>query len=162
MKKLLYLLLALPLAFFATSCNDDDNLPDVDVTFTFDNAVVKDGVVYVNQDSTLSITNIQTKSVGSDKAALIANIRYFWNGFPAPGLTWSNFPIEIPMPQMPLVSEGYNVLGMNASILQVDKSMAFTYFRIPIATVADESSFPDGLTPGEATYTFTTAQKKTE
>lgn len=160
MKKLIYLLLALPLAFFATSCSDDDSLPNVDVTFTFDNAAVKDGVVYVNQADTLLITNIETKAVNSDKAATIANVRYFWNYIPAPGLTWSNLPIEIPMAEMPLVKSGNNVLGMDATILEVDKSIAYSYFRIPIATVADDASFPDGMQPGTVTYTITTEQSK--
>lgn len=160
MKKLIYLLLALPLAFLATSCSDDDNLPDVNVTFTFDNAAVKDGVVYVNEADTLLITNIETKAVNSDKAATIANVRYFWNYIPAPGLTWSNLPIEIPMAKMPLVENGYNVLGMDATILEVDKSIAYSYFRIPIAAVAEGESFPDGLQPGTATFTITTAQDK--
>lgn len=160
MKKLIYLLFALPLAFFATSCSDDDSLPNVNVTFTFDNAVVNDGIVYVNQADTLLISNIETKAVDSDKAALIANVRYFWNYIPAPGLTWSSFPIEIPMQDMPLVEKGYNVLGMDATILETDKSMAYSYFKIPIATVADDDSFPGGAQPGTVTYTITTEQKK--
>ena len=46
-KYLLSILAALPMVFAFSACSDDDNdLPDVDFDFTFENAVVSDGTVY--------------------------------------------------------------------------------------------------------------------
>ena len=162
MKKLLYLLLALPFAFMAASCSDDDkDLPDVNVTMTFDNAAEKDGIIYVAESDTLKITNIVTKAVDSNNNAAITNVAYYWNYYPAPGLTWSNLPINIPMKEMPLVESGYNVLGMDATVLEVDKSIAYCYIRVPIKAVKSAEEFPDGLQPGTAVYTIRIGQSKT-
>lgn len=156
MKKLLYLLLVIPFAMMVSSCSDDNDLPNVDVTMSFDNAVVKDGTVYVIQDSVFSITGLTTKSVDSNKQSAIVNVRYFWNGIPAPGLTWSNFPMEIDMAQMPQPESGNNILGLDATLLETDKSISYCSIRIPIKAVEDEAALPDGSSLGEATLTFVT------
>lgn len=156
MKKLIYLLLVLPFAMMISSCSSDNDLPNVDITMSFDNAVVKDGVVYVVADQTLSVTGLTTKAVDSNKQSAIVNARYFWNGIPAPGLTWSGFPMEINMAEMPLVESGNNILGLNATLLEVDKTMSYCTLNIPIKTVASAEDLPDGQAPGEASLTFTT------
>ena len=158
MKKLLYLLLVLPFAMMVSSCSNDNDLPNVDITMSFDKAAVKDGAVYVIQDAVFSITGITTKAVDSNQQSAIANVRYFWNGLPAPGLTWSSFPMEIDMAQMPQVEKGANILGLRATLLETDKSMAFTAFNVPIVAVESEEDLPDGLTLGQASISFTSSQ----
>ncbi|MDE5840997.1 MAG: hypothetical protein K2H49_08755, partial [Muribaculaceae bacterium] len=81
MKKLLYLLLVLPFTMMFSSCSNDNDLPNVEITMSFDNAAVSDGTVYVVQDSVFSITGISTKALDSNQQAAIANVRYFWNGY---------------------------------------------------------------------------------
>ena len=157
MKKLLYLLLVIPFAMMVASCSDDKDLPNVDITMSFDNAVVKDGIVYVEQDAVFSITGLTTKAVDSNQQSAIANVRYFWNGIPAPGLTWSNFPMEINMAEMPEPASGKNILGLDATLLETDKSMSYCSLSIPIKSVKLED-MPDGQQPGEATLTFTTSR----
>ena len=158
MKKLIYLLLVLPFAMMISSCSSDKDLPNVEITMSFDNAAVKEGAVYVLADETFSITGITTKAVDSNKQSALVNAKYFWNGIPAPGLTWSGFPMEINMAEMPNVEEGANILGIQATLLEVDKSMAFANLRVPIKTVASVEDLPEGLELGEATFTFTTSQ----
>lgn len=158
MKKLLYLLLVLPFTMMISSCSSDNDLPNVDITMSFDNAVVKEGVVYVVADQTLSVTGLTTKAVDSNQQSAIVNVRYFWNGIPAPGLTWSGFPMEINMAEMPLVESGNNVLGLNATLLETNKSMSYCTLNIPIKTVAADTDLPDGLAPGECSLTITTAR----
>ena len=153
MKKLLYLLLVLPFAMMISSCSSDKDLPNVDITLTFDNAAVKDGAVYVIQDSVFSMTGITVKAVDTKQQAAIANIRYFWNGIPAPGLTWSPLPMEIDMAQMPQPENGENILGLRATLLETDKSIAYTALNIPIIAVENEEALPDGVTIGEASFT---------
>ena len=153
MKKLLYLLLVLPFAMMISSCSSDNDLPNVNVSMTFDNAAEKDGSIYVVQDSVFSITGLTTKAVDSNKQSAIVNVKYFWNGLPAPDLTWSGFPMEIK-----LAEEGRNVLSLQATLLEVDKSMAFATINVPIVAVDKVENLPAGLTLGEATFTVTTAQ----
>ena len=158
MKKLFYLLLVIPFAMMISSCSSDKDLPNVDITMSFDNAAVKDGTVYVLQDGVFSITSLTTKAVDSSQQSAIVNVRYYWNGIPAPGLTWSSFPMEINMADMPLVKNGANILGLNATLLETDKSMANTLIDVPIVAVENEEALPDGLTLGEASLTFTSSQ----
>ncbi|MDE7346961.1 MAG: hypothetical protein K2N48_09530 [Muribaculaceae bacterium] len=158
MKKLLYLLLVLPFTMMISSCSSDKDLPNVDITMSFDNAAVKDGKVYVLAEDVFSITGLTTKSVDSNQQSAIANVYYFWNGIPAPGLTWSNFPMEINMADMPLVENGANALGLKATILETDKSIAYAVFDIPVVAVENEESLPDGVQLGECQFTLRTAQ----
>ncbi len=158
MKKLLYLLLVIPFAMMVSSCSNDNDLPNVDITMTFDNAVVKDGTVYVVQDSVFSITSLTTKAVDSNQQSAIVNVRYFWNGYPAPNLTWSNFPMEIDMAQMIQPESGNNILGLDATLLETDKSISYSTSRIPSKAVEKVEDLPDGVQPGEATLTFTSAR----
>lgn len=64
MKKLFYLMmLALPMIFVA--CDDDDNLPRVDITVDFDNVANVDGVLYIVKGDSLivnsiNVTNLET------------------------------------------------------------------------------------------------------
>lgn len=159
MKKLLYLLLVLPFAIGLASCSDND-LPEVNVNMTFNNVVAEDGVIYAVKDSVISIDNITTRAVDSDKDAAITNILYFWNSIPAPGLTWSSLPILIPLKNMPLVPSGNNMLGMKATILEVDKSIATCYITVPIKTVDKVEDLPGGQAPGIATYTIRIRESK--
>lgn len=154
MKKLLYLLLVLPFAMMISSCSSDKDLPNVDITMSFDNAAVKDGIVYVLADQEFSITGITTKAVASNQQSAIANMRYFWNGIPAPQLTWSDLPIVINMAEMPQPEDGENILGLRATLLETDKSIAYTAINVPIKSVASVEDLPAGLTLGEASLIF--------
>ncbi len=158
MKKILYLLLVLPFAMMISSCSSDNDLPNVNVTMTFDNAAVDGNTLYVLQDSVFSLTGISTQTVGSDKSSTIANIKYFWNGFPAPSLTWSPLPMEINMANMPVSESGKCQLGLDATLLEVDKSIAYCTLIVPIQAVASVDDLPNGVTLGTATYTFTSSQ----
>lgn len=154
MKKLLYLLLIVPFAMMISSCSSDKDIPDVNVTIGFDNAAISDGVVYVLADSTFQVTGITTKSVDSNNASALVNIDYYWNYMPAPGLTWSSMPLNINMAEMPVVENGANVLGMDATLLETDKSIAYCTLRIPIKAVDTEADVPSGQTLGQCSMTL--------
>ena len=153
MKKLFYLLLVIPFAMMISSCTSDKDLPNVNVSMTFENAASDGTAIYVVADETFSITGLTTKAVDSNKQSAIVNVKYFWNGVPAPDLTWSGFPMEINLPEA-----GRNVLSLQATLLEVDKSMAYTTINVPIVAVGSEEDLPAGLTLGDASFTLTTAQ----
>lgn len=160
MKKLLYLLLVLPFAMMMASCSDDDDLPNVTVTMDFGNAVVQDGTIYVAQADTLLLNNIVTKAVDSNQSATLANVRYFWNYVPAPYLTWSPLPMEIPIAQMPLSESGNNLLQLDATLLETDKSIAYCNIAVPIRVVATAEDLPAGTTPGDVQLVLNIGQSK--
>ncbi len=136
-----------------SSCSDDKDLPNVDITISFDNAVVDDGIVYAVQDDAFSITGITTKSVDSSNQSAIANVRYFWNGLPAPGLTFGQYPLEINVDEA-----GNNILGLDATLLETDKSLSYCSLRVPIKVVESADDLPNGAQLGEASLTFTTSR----
>lgn len=150
MKKLFYLLLLLPFAFGVSSCNDDDDLPNVNITMNFSNVVAEDGVLYVAETDTIYFDSIETKAIDSNQSATLTNILYFWNYVPAPSLTWGAFPLAIPVAKMPLSESGNNVLGMDATLLETDKSISYANFRIPVKVVATQADLPNGAIPGKA------------
>lgn len=160
MKKLLYLLLLLPFAFTMASCSDDDDLPNVTVTMDFSNAAQQDGYLYVAKTDTLYLDGITTRAVDSSQSATLVNARYFWNYMPAPTLTWSNFPLEIPVAYMPLTESGNNVLGLDATLLETDKSIAYTSIEVPIKVVETVEDFPAGLTPGNVQLVMQIGQSR--
>lgn len=162
MRKLLYLLLVLPFALAFTSCHDDDDLPNVTVTMNFGNAAVKDNVLYVAETDTLTLNSIETRAIDGTKSATLANVRYFWNGIPAPYLTWSNFPLEIPVADMPLVEDGLNYLNLSATLLEIDKSIAYSTINVPIAVVPTVGDIPDGLVPGDVQLVMQIGQSRNQ
>ncbi|MCM1491318.1 MAG: hypothetical protein NC095_10920 [Muribaculum sp.] len=158
MKKLLYLLLVLPFAMIMASCNDDDDLPNVTVTMDFGNAAAQDGTLYVVQTDTLMLNNIVTKAIDSNQSAVLANVRYYWNYVPAPYLTWSPLPMEIPIAQMPLTESGNNLLQMDATLLETDKSIGYTNIAVPIKVVPTIDEMP--AAPGDVQLVLTIGQSK--
>ena len=158
MKKLFYLLLVIPFAMMVSSCSNENDLPNVKITMSFDNAAVEDGTVYVLEGETFSITGISTKAVDTNQQSAIANVRYFWNGYPAPEWTWSEMPIEINMAEMPQPESRKNLIGIEATLLETDKSMSYCSLRIPVVAVDAVEDLPDGLVLGETSITFTTAR----
>lgn len=162
MKKLLYLLFILPFALAVTSCNDDDNLPNVTVTMDFSNAATVDGTLYVAQTDTLMLNSIVTKAVDSNQSAVLTNMKYYWNYIPAPSLTWSNFPLEIPIADMPLRESGNNLLQMDATLLETDKSIAYANIVVPVKVVPTVEEMPDGLQPGDVQLVLHIGQSRTE
>ena len=66
MKKLFYLMmLALPMIFVA--CDDDDNLPRVDITVDFDNVANVDGELYIVKGDSLIVNSINVTNLEAGK-----------------------------------------------------------------------------------------------
>ncbi|WP_303744271.1 hypothetical protein, partial [uncultured Muribaculum sp.] len=65
MKKLFYLLFALPLLLI--SCDDDNKLPDIQMNVEISGATKSDGVLYIVQGETLTIDKITVSSTSATK-----------------------------------------------------------------------------------------------
>jgi len=141
MKKLFYLLLLMPLAFFA-ACNDDDNLPEVDFTISMSNVTYIDKAYYAVKGDTVKVNGVSVKSIENGKAATITGVRYYLDYLPImtdPILA----PFSTSFLTKDLPARTYN-FGVTATILQVDKSICNAAVNIPLKIVESKEKLPDG------------------
>lgn len=141
MKRLIYCLLALPMLFMASSCSNDDDLPEVSFKISFSGMTYVDGTFYVVQGTDFSIDGITVTPADGTKEAAIGAVTYGWDYMdvgtviePPFGSTFTTEALE----------PGNHVLQMEASILQVDKALAIGYFTYPVKIVASADDIPAG------------------
>lgn len=149
------MMLLLPFGFAATSCDDDDDLPDVDVTMAYDNVVLEGNELYVVKGDTLKVMGITCK--GNDgKQATVTNVTYAIDGFPM----WRPFfaPYGVGIVTDDLTAGKY-VLNVSMNILQVDKTVAAGVTNQTFNVVEAATDLPDGLEPGAASVTVRMAAK---
>ncbi|MDE6090194.1 MAG: hypothetical protein K2G41_05785 [Duncaniella sp.] len=142
MKRIFYLLLMLPLLGFMASCDDDKDLPQVTLSVDYTGGSEVDGVIQVTQGDTLNITALRAVPVEGTKAATLGVVEYFFDGIPQGRTAISPYPISINTTDLEL---GKHYLGVNATVLQVDKEVGFAVAQFTINVVANEN--PDQ--PGE-------------
>lgn len=149
MKKLLYLLLLLPLGFF-TSCSDDDDMPTVDITVNIDNAVDANGKVYIVAGEDLTVSGIDVASLNG-KAAGISGVNYFLDHVGYDYTIVQPFGTTIDAAYLP---EGNHLLTLSFDVLQVDKSIAYAQLSTVVTVVASADDLPDGAVPGQVALTY--------
>lgn len=139
MKRILYLLLVLPLLGLVSSCSDDKDLPQVSLSIDYTGATEADGSLYVVQGDTLNITALRAIPAEGTKTATLGVVAYFWDGIPQGRTALSPFPISINTTDMEI---GKHYLGVNATVLQVDKEVGFAIAQFPVTVVASQSDMP--------------------
>lgn len=139
MKKLIYLLFVLPLLGIAVSCDDND-LPDVNISFDYTNGTVVNNMVYVVQPDTLYIDAINVTPVNSSKQAIVvAPVNYWLDGYPCGLSNVQPFAFAIPTDQL---SIGQHTLTVNMHIAQEGAALASMVGSIKINVVADSTDIP--------------------
>lgn len=176
MKKLFYLLLMLPFAFFA-SCNDDDDLPQVDLTLTLSGVTQYDNAFYAVQgddvatgtevataddesgadsgestesDNVITIDGLTATSLTNQNAA-VSNVFFFLDGRGLVPAFDEPYYCKIPTANLEV---GTHVINVTANVLQVDKSIANAALNYPLVVVASADDLPDGA-PAIGTYSVT-------
>lgn len=152
MKKLFYLLFLLPLAFFA-SCDDDDDVAQVDLEVTVSGVTKVNNAFYTVSGNTVVIDGLTAKSL-TDKTATVTGVRYYLDKIPI----WASyedgkFSFDFSTENIPA---GSHVINITATVLQVDKSITSAVMNVPLNIVAEETELPDGA-PEIGTYTISTA-----
>lgn len=176
MKKLFYLLIALPLAFFA-SCSNDDDLPQVDLTLTVSGVTQYDNAFYAVQGeeesgtdgqksdadseenevptNIISIEGLTAKSL-TNKNATVVNAVYYLDGRILPPSFETSYVCQIPTDMLGI---GTHTLSVTANVLQEDKSIANTALNFPLKIVANYEDLPAGA-PEIGTYSVTMKMDK--
>lgn len=144
MKKLLYLLFAVPFLFF-TACDDDDKIPDVDLTVTFqDCAVDKDAnTIYVVQGKEFKIASINL-IVNEDKKGELGVVNYYIDGFRIGASVQKPYEATISTSGF---SVGSYLLNIEAGIYVVDYPVCVGVTGYTIKVVAAEEDIPATAVP---------------
>lgn len=141
MKKLYYFfLLALPMLFMA-SCDDDNNLPDVDVSVKIDGAVNIEGILYAVQGDTLSIESITVVNREEGKSAIITSASYSWDYRYAGVSVTPPYGAKFATENMAV---GPHLLQIECPLFAVDKSAAVLFFAYKVIIVENADEIPDG------------------
>ncbi len=147
MKKLLYFLMLLPLAFVVSSCDDDDNkIPDVTIRTTVTNAVMKNNVIYVVQGETLGLEVSMINHTNED--GQMGVISFYWDHYLLGEAVTQPYVFEIPTDNQPL---GIHLLQAQMPVYVVDYPICWGYFDYPVKVVASADELPDS--PDEPTIT---------
>lgn len=154
MKKLIYLLLMLPLAILA-SCTNEENLPDVDLTVSLSNVSKVDNTIYALEDSTIYIDGTTVKSL-NHHAAEISGIQYFIDNY----VNWiMSDPLQKPYKAQinkGTLPEGSYDLLVEGKVYQGDSSRAWVHMAIPLKVVTELPAGAPEL--GTVNVTITTAE----
>lgn len=137
MKKFFYLLFALPLFFAA--CDDDDNLPQVDITVDFENATKVDDAMYVVKGDTLVVDAINVTNRESGKKAIATGAIYYLDGLRIGASVISPFYFRIPTDNLP--AQEYT-LNIETEIFAVDKAPAYAVLGYNFKVVDSADDIP--------------------
>lgn len=148
MKKLLYLLMLLPLAFFG-SCHDDNDVPNVDINVNLNNVVLDNNIVYIVKDTPFEITSIVANGIGSK--ALITNVSYYWDNI---RVAWSPVAPFNRTFDTSYTQPGTHILALTCEVAQEGKSLGITAMSFNVKVVDSADELPEGTEPGEATIKF--------
>lgn len=138
MKKLLYLLLALPMMGLITSCDDNDDLPPVDITVDIDGATRVGNVLYVVQGDTINVESISMVD-NTAKGAVIGSAVYYWDYYRVGGTIEKPYGMSFSTNG---VADGMHLLQMRISIYAVDYSPCIGYVSYNVAVVPSIDDIP--------------------
>ena len=146
MKKLLFLLLMLPLGLFVASCDDDNKVPEVSVSAKVSGAVVDNGVIYVVKGETFQFESLDLVN-NTGKNGCIGSVTYFLDGLVVGTAVSPPFQFVVDTENLPV---GNHLISADASVYVVDYSVCWGVFQFPVKVVADESDLPGE--PGESVF----------
>ncbi len=153
MKKILtilFTLTAIPLVF--TACDNDNDLPDVDITVNFENAVrADDGRIYIVKGNPISVTSIEVTNREAGKKAIATAAIYYLNGLRVGASVISPLSFSLSTDNLPT---GTYDLNIEVEIIAVDKTPAFGVLGYKLCLVENESEIPGNQPPeGSASVT---------
>ena len=154
MKKLFLLLAALiSLVSFSSCSSSADESPlttDCDITVTFDNVAVVNGVIYATQDYSLKVESISFRSAsGSTKS--ISHVEYAIDSRVSSRAVFSPFNGRF---DTRLLEAGTHTLGMFFNIIQLDNTVLPDNVQYVFTVVPTRADLPAGAELGTYTQKF--------
>lgn len=137
MKKLLFLLIVLP--FVLVSCDDDNEMPNVDFKVEISGGKNVDGVIYVLKGDTLTINDIFVESK-DDRNAAMGAVSFFWDGQFLYTKQLPPYRIQIFTEKMILPN---HIFEFNCPLYVEDSPILTAYFRYPVKLVNSVDSIPN-------------------
>lgn len=148
MKKLAYLMLALPLALL-NSCDKDEITP-FDMTLTLSGVSQVDNSFVAVAGDDVTIDALEVESLGNKTA--VANVLFYVDGVPLLGAPW-----DITQPSTfstANLAPGNHTLNVTGTLLQVDQSLKSFAVNYPLQIVETQDDLPSGA-PAIGTYSIT-------
>lgn len=141
-----------------TSCSNDDDLPDVSFDIEFDDAVIKDGILYVHQNSTFEIESVKVINNDPEKAVTLTGVSYYWDYefLGANGVKPYGFEVTVG----PKVPTGEHFLEMYTEVLAVDKSPAQALITYRVVVLPADEDLPGDVDSDIQAPGFTTSKAK--
>lgn len=147
MKRLLYLILALPMMWLMASCDDDDkNLPNVTFSMDYSGATYADDMLNIPQGQDLVINALKVTPAEGTKKAVLGRTIYFIDAFPIYETVIEPFGVTIPTDNLKV---GKHLLQIRSSIYQVGKSVAFGVFSYTLNVTEPLPGDTHGDNPGD-------------
>lgn len=158
MKKILLAgLTSLALILGFSSCNDDNDLPDVSLLVEFNDATIADGTIYVVQGETFEIESVTPVNNESNKAVELGGVSYYWDYQILGASNIKPYGFEITVtPETPV---GRHILELFCPVYAVDKAPANAMISYNVEVVASADDLPDN---GSTTVSTTAQVSKTD
>lgn len=137
MKKLFLFLLALPFVAF-TSCDDDDKVPNVDMTVQLSNCTLVDNTIYVVKGETFTVDAV-TIDNHSGKDVMIGGVEYYWDYYRLNGSVTPPYTLSFATEGIPA---GSHYLQIIASIYAVDYEPCVGVVGYKVKIVNSEADIP--------------------
>lgn len=137
MKKFLLLMLAIPF-MMATSCDDDNDLPDVGVNVNFEGVTRAGDVIYVVQGEPLTVESIKLDD-HTKKGAVIGGADYFWDYQPLFQTIVQPYAMTFDTTGLPV---GKHLLQIEISIYAVDYPACWGYMAYNVMVVESADDIP--------------------
>lgn len=140
MKKVLFLLLVLPLVL--ASCKDDDEMPNVKFNIDISGGKNINGIIYVVKGDTLQINDIYVVSQ-DDRNVAMGEVSYFWDGLFLITKQFPPYKISIPTADMKINN---HIFEFNCPLYVEESPILTAYFRYPVKLVSSVDSIPNSAT----------------
>ncbi len=139
MKKILFLL-ALPLFAMLLSCSDEDDLPQVSISLTYDeNATIVGNEVYVVKPNSFVVESLNVEAVRPGHTATNGPVAYWFDGIPLGVNPVEPFGITIPTENL-LV--GRHRLAMEFRVAEEGCGLATASALVIVHVVKDVTDIP--------------------
>lgn len=142
MKKLLYLLMFLPITLLA-SCSKDE-VPSADITMTLGNVALVDGKIYAVEGTPVTVESITVNSTNG-KATGLSTVEYSIDHRTVSVVPDSPFSYEVDPTWFPV---GNHLFQSQFLVLQVDRSIFTAEVALVIHVVPTVDDIPGGAPLG--------------